>query len=79
MIIIIGAGISGITLARYLLDHNIPFRIFDQSPAEKPQGFGLTLREGTFTKLFEALDTTEDLFRRAVSVDRKQGSYEGAI
>src|ERR1700753_1898995 len=75
MILIIGAGISGIALARFLLNHHIPFRIFEQAPAERPQGFGITLREATFPKLFELLDTDESTFRKEVAVDRKYGSY----
>ena len=75
MIIIIGAGITGTTLARYLLTHDISFRIFDQSPEERPQGFGVTLREATFPKLLDLLGIDETSFRRAVAVDRKSGSY----
>lgn len=75
MIIIIGAGLSGITLAQSLLRKNVSFRIFDQSPEEKPQGFGLTLREATTAKILKLLDTDELTFRQAVAVDRNWGSY----
>jgi 2-polyprenyl-6-methoxyphenol hydroxylase-like FAD-dependent oxidoreductase len=45
VILIIGAGISGLVLAQYLLNHDIPFRIFDQDSAidARSGGWGLTL------------------------------------
>jgi 2-polyprenyl-6-methoxyphenol hydroxylase-like FAD-dependent oxidoreductase len=44
-ILIIGAGISGLVLAQYLLSHDIPFEIFDRDPASDARsgGWGLTL------------------------------------
>jgi cation diffusion facilitator CzcD-associated flavoprotein CzcO len=47
MIIIIGAGLSGLSFARYLQTHQIPFRIFDRADEQKPQGYGLTMRQET--------------------------------
>ncbi|KAF2103096.1 FAD/NAD(P)-binding domain-containing protein [Rhizodiscina lignyota] len=79
MILIVGAGISGITLARHLLNHNVQFRIFDQSLAERPQGFGLTIREATIPKLLELVGIDEIHFRKAVAVDRNHGSYSSFL
>jgi flavin-dependent dehydrogenase len=44
-ILIVGAGISGLVLAQYLLNHDIPFRIFDRDSAidARSGGWGLTL------------------------------------
>ncbi|KAF3807910.1 FAD-dependent monooxygenase nscC [Colletotrichum gloeosporioides] len=73
MILIIGAGMAGVTLARYLHSHNIPFRIFDQQAHFKNQGFGLTLRSDTTAKLLPLLGLEEDDFATRVAVDRKTG------
>lgn len=73
MILIIGAGIAGVTLARYLSSKNVPYRIFDQQTGYKPQGFGLTLREETTLKLLPLLGLDDQGFRKRVAVDRKQG------
>ena len=44
-ILIIGAGISGLVLAQYLLNHDIAFKIFDRDSAidARSGGWGLTL------------------------------------
>ncbi|CAG8333695.1 unnamed protein product [Penicillium salamii] len=44
-ILIIGAGVSGLVLAQYLQNHNIPFKIFDRDSAvdARSGGWGLTL------------------------------------
>ena len=73
MILIVGAGVAGVTLARYLKDNGIPFRIFEQQTRYKTQGFGLTLRENTCKKLLPLLGLEEQDFRTRVAVDRKQG------
>jgi len=59
MIIIIAAGLSDLTLARYLTAHEIPFRIFDQAGEQKAQGYGLTLLVNTVQKLLPLLGVTE--------------------
>ncbi|KAF1978542.1 FAD/NAD(P)-binding domain-containing protein [Bimuria novae-zelandiae CBS 107.79] len=73
MILIVGAGIAGVTLARSLESKDIPFRLFDQQTEYKSQGFGLTLREDTTAKLLPLLGLEEQDFRTRVAVDRKQG------
>ena len=74
MIIIIGAGLSGLTLARYLQAHHVAFRIFDQSDAQRPQGYGLTMRRKAIDALLSVLGISETDFRVAVSVDRNEGA-----
>jgi 2-polyprenyl-6-methoxyphenol hydroxylase-like FAD-dependent oxidoreductase len=46
-ILIVGAGISGLTLAQACRKENIPFRIFerDESPSARGAGWGLTLAQ----------------------------------
>lgn len=47
-IVIIGAGVSGLTLAQYLRKSNVPFQIFerDASISARNGGWGLTLHWG---------------------------------
>ncbi|OAG07977.1 FAD/NAD(P)-binding domain-containing protein [Paraphaeosphaeria sporulosa] len=73
MILIIGAGMAGVTLARFLSSRNIPFRIFDQQAEFKNQGFGLTLRADTTQKLLPLLGLEEQEFGTSVAVDRRTG------
>lgn len=73
MILIIGAGMAGVTLARQLQSNAIPFRIFDQQAEFKNQGFGLTLRGDTITKLLPLLGMQEHDFGTQVAVDRRKG------
>lgn len=73
MIIIIGAGIAGVSLARHLSSNDLPYRIFDQRRAWTSQGFGLTLREDTISQLLPLLGLSEAELRTQVAVDRKQG------
>lgn len=74
MILIVGAGLSGISLVRYLYSHNVPFRIFDQAPAHCFQGFGISLRDQSIPKLLALLDIDEQTFKREVAIDRKLGA-----
>lgn len=62
-ILIIGAGISGLTLAQACRKENIPFRIFerDESAASRSAGWGLTLNWGL--PMFRAL-LPEDILAR---------------
>jgi monooxygenase len=73
MIIIIGAGLSGLSLARYLHAHQISFRIFDQADEQKEQGYGLTLRQDVVEQLVPVLGLSEGVLRTTVAVDRESG------
>jgi 2-polyprenyl-6-methoxyphenol hydroxylase-like FAD-dependent oxidoreductase len=62
-VIIIGAGVAGLTLAQSLRKQNVPFKIFerDASITTKPGGWGLTIHWG-LPALREALP--EDILAR---------------
>ena len=62
-IIIIGAGVAGLTLAQSLRKQNVPLRIFerDESLGAKPGGWGLTIHWG-LPALREALP--EDILEK---------------
>ncbi|KAI4727451.1 hypothetical protein E4T49_04790 [Aureobasidium sp. EXF-10728] len=71
-IIIIGAGIAGLSAARLLKQKNIPCIVFEQSSPDKSQGYAITLREWAFLPLLAGLgDVPLDAFVKAVAVDRE--------
>lgn len=73
-VLVIGAGISGLSTARLLLQHNIPVIVFEQSSPERSQGYSITIRDWAFKPLLSDLGNTcvGDL-ERAVAVDRNLG------
>jgi monooxygenase len=55
-ILIIGAGISGLTLAALLHTHSIPCKIFEARQRTDTQGYGITLASWSFDPLLSALE-----------------------
>lgn len=72
-ILIIGAGISGLSLARTLLGHNLPLIVFDDAPASRRQGYGITLRSWAYTKFIDPLDISPDNFKNDTATDALLG------
>lgn len=60
-VIIIGAGISGLLLARYLTEHNVPYRIYERRTNLE------TLNEGWGLTLHWSLPTLRDLLGESFS------------
>lgn len=73
-ILIIGAGIAGLSTARLLAQHRIPAIVFEQSSPERSQGYGITVRDWAFKPLLADLGagSVREL-ERAVAVDRGLG------
>src|SRR5690349_24270302 len=65
-VIIVGAGIGGLTLALALHQANIPCRVFESAPAIKPIGVGINLLPHA-TKELAALGLEADLARAAIA------------
>lgn len=74
-ILIIGAGLSGLTAARLLTNHGIPVIVFEQSHPDRSQGYGITLRDWAYNALLEDLGNVTSLsdFQQAVATDRGIG------
>ena len=73
-VLIIGAGISGLSTARLLTRHGIPAIVFEQSSPERSQGYAITIRNWAYKPLLSDLDNTPmDDLERAVAVDRDLG------
>lgn len=73
-VLVIGAGISGLSTARLLVQHHIPVIVFEQSSPQRSQGYSITIRDWAFKPLLSDLGNTPigDL-ERAVAVDRNLG------
>lgn len=73
-VLIIGAGISGLSTARLLTQHNVPVIVFEQSSPERNQGYSITVRDWAFKPLLSDLgDSCVSDLERAVAVDRSLG------
>lgn len=74
-ILIVGAGLSGLTIARLLSNHDIPVCVFEQSTPDRSQGFGITVRDWAFNPLLEELGSTTSTrdFQLAVATDGSVG------
>lgn len=73
-ILIIGAGLSGLALARLLTNANVPNIVFEASARTRDQGFSISLREWGYEALLEALgDVPLSRLTRGVAPDRALG------
>ncbi|KAF1360704.1 FAD-dependent monooxygenase [Lizonia empirigonia] len=73
-ILIVGSGISGLSVARLLRQHGISCIVFEQSTPEKSQGYAITVRDWAFEPLLSGIGgiSVKD-FQKGVAVDRELG------
>lgn len=73
-ILIIGAGLSGLTTARLLTNSGVPNIVFEASSPDRSQGFAISLREWGYEALLSALGglSLKSLLRGAAP-DREVG------
>ncbi|KAI4861656.1 FAD-dependent monooxygenase [Hypoxylon rubiginosum] len=75
-ILIIGAGLSGLTTARLLTNSGIPNIVFEASPPDRSQGFSISLRDWGYEVLLEALGGLPlSSLTRGVAPDRHVGGH----
>jgi 2-polyprenyl-6-methoxyphenol hydroxylase-like FAD-dependent oxidoreductase len=72
-ILVIGAGISGLTLARTLIRHRLPVIVFDSMSAGRSQGYGITLRSWAYDKFIDPLGISPEELKRHVATDAPLG------
>lgn len=73
-ILIVGAGISGLSAARLLKQRGIPCVVFEQSSPEKSQGYAITVRDWAFEPLLDGIGgVLVSDFQKGVAVDRELG------
>jgi monooxygenase len=73
-ILIVGAGISGLSAARLLGQHGVTCIVFEQSTPDKSQGYAITVRDWAFEPLLSGIGgiSVKD-FQKGVAVDRELG------
>ena len=72
-ILIVGAGLSGLSLAAILQKSDVPYMVFDSSTRQRTQRHGITLHPWAYSPLLSALDVKLEELRSAVAVDSAIG------
>ncbi|KAF2821897.1 FAD/NAD(P)-binding domain-containing protein [Ophiobolus disseminans] len=72
-IIIVGAGLSGLTLGRCLLKRGIPAVLYERADSPARYSYGITLHASTYAPLLKVLDVDEKDFKSRVAVDASIG------
>ncbi|KAL3460149.1 hypothetical protein BJX64DRAFT_290629 [Aspergillus heterothallicus] len=73
-ILIVGAGLSGLAVARLLTNNGIPNIVFEASKEDRSQGFSISLRDWGYSALLDALgDIPLRSLTRGVAPDRQIG------
>jgi monooxygenase len=70
---IVGAGISGLSLARVLTDAGVPVRVFERASRNSRQGYGITMRGWATTALTDQLGIENDRLVAATATDGPAG------
>ncbi|KAF7513535.1 hypothetical protein GJ744_008829 [Endocarpon pusillum] len=68
-LVILGAGIGGLTLGRCLRKEGIPSVIYEKATSSKRHNYGITLHKWAYTPLLQMLNIDEHSFRRQLAVD----------
>ncbi len=72
-VLIIGAGLAGLSLAKVLRRHGIPVAVFESSSSDRTQGYGITIRQFAYDPLLKELDRSSEELKRASATDREVG------
>jgi 2-polyprenyl-6-methoxyphenol hydroxylase-like FAD-dependent oxidoreductase len=79
-IVILGAGIGGLTLQRCLYQRGIPCIVHDRVSSSFPRhNYGITLHEWAYKPLLQVLGMDERSFRRRVAVDSLYHAGTGKV
>lgn len=68
-IIIVGSGIAGLTLARVLAKHRIPFRVVEKASPSRREGYGISLRAWATQPLCDEIGMDHQAFIAACAAD----------
>ena len=63
-ILVVGAGLAGLSLARSLASYGVPAIVFDGAPETRRQGFGIMLRNWGYGPLLELSQREGSRFSR---------------
>ena len=75
-IIIAGAGLAAMTLAKCLKHNGIPNMLLERASAPSPNNYGMTLQPWAYRPLLEYLGWDESVFRGKIAIVRS-GHYMG--
>lgn len=75
-VLIIGAGLSGLTVGRLLTNQGIPCILFEAATPDRSEGFSISLRDWGYKALLAALgDVPLRSMTRNVAPDRLRGGH----
>ena len=77
-VLIVGAGLAGLSLAAILHTNDIPYLVFESSPRTRSQSHGITLYPWAYLPLSKALSIPPEELRSAVATDLALGGL-GAV
>jgi monooxygenase len=69
-VLFIGAGVSGLALARLLSKSSMPYRIFESSPKLSRQSYGVIARSWVYGPVLRELGVPSEEFRASRAADR---------
>ncbi|KAE8452095.1 hypothetical protein EG329_002261 [Mollisiaceae sp. DMI_Dod_QoI] len=72
-VLIIGAGLAGLSLAKVLRRHGIPAVVFESSSSDRTQGYGITIRQFAYDPLLKELGRSPEELKRASATDKEAG------
>ena len=72
-VLIIGAGISGLSLAALLTKYSILFCLYESSSRSHSQGYAIALRSWAYRPLLQALEVSDYDFRATTATDAAIG------
>ena len=72
-IVILGAGLAGLTLGRCLHQKGIPAILLEKMTSSPRYSYGITLRPQSFKSLLQVLQIDEMTFRQKLAVDANRG------
>jgi tyrosinase len=70
-IVILGAGIAGLTLGRCLAQKGIPSVVYERTTCSPRHNYGITLREWAYIPLLRIFNLDDDTFRCRIAVDSR--------
>lgn len=72
-VLIIGAGLAGLSLAKVLRRHGVPVVVFESSSSDRTQGYGITIRQFAYDPLLKEVGCSPEELKRASATDREAG------